>query len=94
MKTNKLDRSKVPGWCLGYRFQFEPAQQAYVLLYPEGMIQLNPSAGLVGALIDGQRPVAAIISELQSKFPNVPELGQDVDEFMLHAEDKNWITLD
>ena len=28
----------------GFRLQWEEAQSAYVLLYPEGMVQLNPSA--------------------------------------------------
>ncbi|HQE41111.1 MAG TPA: pyrroloquinoline quinone biosynthesis peptide chaperone PqqD, partial [Zoogloea sp.] len=28
-----------------FRFQWEPAQQAHVLLYPEGMVKLNQSAG-------------------------------------------------
>ncbi|BBI67923.1 hypothetical protein PKHYL_21140 [Psychrobacter sp. KH172YL61] len=32
----ELDQSLVPTWRHGYRFQFEPAQDAYVLLYPEG----------------------------------------------------------
>ena len=28
-----------------FRFQWEPAQQAHVLLYPEGMVKLPGSAG-------------------------------------------------
>ena len=28
-----------------YRFQWEAAQNAYVLLYPEGMVKLGGSAG-------------------------------------------------
>jgi pyrroloquinoline quinone biosynthesis protein D len=28
-----------------YRFQWEPAQNAFVLLYPEGMVKLGGSAG-------------------------------------------------
>ena len=87
-------RNKVPKWRQGYRFQFEPAQNGNVLLYPEGMIKLNDSAGWIGGLIDGQRTVAAIIQELEHKFPNVPELGMDVDDFMKVAQEKHWITLD
>jgi pyrroloquinoline quinone biosynthesis protein D len=91
---NKFDRNLVPSWRPGYRFQFEPAQNADVLLYPEGMIKLNESAGWIGGLIDGQRTVAAIISELKRRLPNFPELGTDVDEFMQLARQENWITLD
>jgi pyrroloquinoline quinone biosynthesis protein D len=28
-----------------FRLQWEPAQNAHVLLYPEGMVKLNQSAG-------------------------------------------------
>ncbi len=90
----KFDRQLVPAWRQGYRFQYEPAQESNVLLYPEGMIKLNDSAGWIGELIDGQRSIAAIIGELERKFPNIPELGFDVDDFMKVAHDKHWINLD
>ncbi|WP_434679307.1 pyrroloquinoline quinone biosynthesis peptide chaperone PqqD [Pseudomonas sp. R1-18] len=90
----KFDRQLVPVWRQGYRFQYEPAQKGNVLLYPEGMIKLNDSAGWIGELIDGQRSIAAIIGELERKFPNIPELGFDVDDFMKVAHDKHWINLD
>ncbi len=64
-----------------------------MVLYPEGMIKLNESAALIGGLIDGKRTIAAIIDELHQQFPNVPELGMDVDEFMEGAKKKNWIDL-
>ncbi|NIF72369.1 pyrroloquinoline quinone biosynthesis peptide chaperone PqqD [Burkholderia sp. Ap-962] len=88
-----FDRQRTPAWRCGYRFQFEPAQDAHVLLYPEGMIKLNESAAAIGALIDGQRSVAAIVAELDAQFPGVPELGEDVEQFMLVALDKHWIEL-
>ncbi len=89
----RFDRQLVPIWRQGYRFQYEDAQKRYVLLYPEGMIQLNESAGLIGALIDGQRNVAQIIASLQERFPNIPELGTDVEDFMSVAQEKSWIDL-
>ncbi|MET0125749.1 MAG: pyrroloquinoline quinone biosynthesis peptide chaperone PqqD, partial [Pseudomonas caspiana] len=73
-----FDRQQVPSWRRGYRYQFEPAQNGHVLLYPEGMIKLNESASAIGGLIDGQRNVAAIIETLNDKFPGFPELGSDV----------------
>ena len=39
----------------GFRFQWEPAQQAHVLLYPEGMVKLNQSAGEILKRCDGSR---------------------------------------
>ena len=64
-----------------------------MLLYPEGMIKLNESAALIGGLIDGQRDVAAIIAELDSRFPGVPELGEDIEQFMEVARAQHWIEL-
>jgi len=88
-----FDRSKVPTWRPGYRFQYEPAQKGHVLLYPEGMIKLNESAALIGGLIDGERDVAAIINELDQQFPGVPELGDDIEQFMEVARAQHWIEL-
>ena len=88
-----FDRNLTPRWRPGYRFQFEPAQKAHVLLYPEGMIKLNESASAIGQLIDGQRTVAAIIAHLDEQFPGVPELGDDIEQFMEVARAQHWITL-
>jgi pyrroloquinoline quinone biosynthesis protein D len=88
-----FDRSKTPRWRQGYRYQYEPAQKGHVLLYPEGMIKLNESAALIGGLIDGERDVAAIIATLAAQFPDVPELGVDIEQFMEVARAEHWIEL-
>jgi len=88
-----FDRSKTPHWRPGYRFQYEPAQKGHVLLYPEGMIKLNDSASLIGGLIDGQRDVAAIINELEQQFPGVPQVAEDIEQFMEVARAEHWIVL-
>jgi hypothetical protein len=38
-----------------FRFQWEPAQGCHVLLYPEGMVKLNQSAGEILKRCDGAR---------------------------------------
>ena len=73
-----------------FRFQWEPAQQAYVLLYPEGMVKLNQSAGEILKRCDGQRDVAAIVADLEATF-NATGLGPDVEAFLTMAEAQNWI---
>ena len=88
-----FDRQQTPSWRRGYRFQFEPAQNGHVLLYPEGMIKLNESASAIGGLIDGQRSVSAIIEALNEQFPGFPELGTDVEQFMEVARAEHWIDL-
>jgi len=88
-----FDRNLTPRWRQGYRFQYEPAQKGHVLLYPEGMIKLNESAAAIGGLIDSARSVQAIINELDQRYPGVPELGEDVEQFMEVARAKHWIEL-
>ncbi|MCK6372900.1 MAG: pyrroloquinoline quinone biosynthesis peptide chaperone PqqD [Zoogloea sp.] len=73
-----------------YRFQWEPAQQAHVLLYPEGMVKLNQSAGEILKRCDGQRDVAAIVADLEAAF-NATGLAADVEAFLTMAEAQNWI---
>jgi len=38
-----------------HRFQWEEAQQSHVILFPEGMVKLNGSAGEVLSLVDGKK---------------------------------------
>ena len=64
-----ITSDQVPVLNSMFRFQWEEAQNSYVLLYPEGMVRLNGSAGEILACCDGSREVAAIIDNLQSRFP-------------------------
>ena len=72
------------------RMQWEETQQCYVLLYPEGMVRLNGSAGEILKCCDGQTSVADIVSNLEQKF-NVPSLKNDVESLLAHAFEKDWI---
>jgi pyrroloquinoline quinone biosynthesis protein D len=73
-----------------FRLQWEPAQQCHVLLYPEGMVQLQGSAGEIMKRVDGTRSVDGIIADLQAAFPGV-DLRADVVEFLEVAHGKGWI---
>jgi pyrroloquinoline quinone biosynthesis protein D len=73
-----------------FRFQFEPAQDSYVLLYPEGLIKLEGSSGEIMKRIDGDKTVSQIIADLEATFPGV-DLRQDVIDFLEHAYAKGWI---
>ena len=73
-----------------YRFQYEEAQKAYVLLYPEGLIRMEGSAGEILKRVDGKTSVEGIVQDLQRTFPGV-ELRQDVIDFLEVAYGKGWI---
>lgn len=74
----------------GLRLQWEPAQNAHVLLYPEGMVQLNGSAGEILKRCDGERDVAAIVIDLQQAF-EMEDLQADVLAFIELASAQRWI---
>lgn len=93
MSLPNLDLSIVPIWRHGYRFQFEPAQNAHVLLYPEGMIKLNGSASAISQQIDGKASISEIIQKIQAIFGDIPEIEQDIIEYMLVAQQEHWIDL-
>ena len=76
---------------LHHRFQWEEAQNCYVILFPEGMVKLNGGAGEVLNLVDGKRTVTNIITELQTKFPDAPDLDQDVVGMLELAVEKAWL---
>lgn len=86
-----MDNNDIYKLAPHYRFQWEEAQQSYVLLFPEGMIKLNGGAGEVIKRIDGQKTVAGIVAELQQAFPDVPDLEGDVVAMVELAADKAWI---
>jgi len=81
----------IPKLRRGFRLQFEPVQDGYVLLYPEGMIKLNASAADILLLVDGQRSVAQICSALAERFPEAKDIEQDIREFIETAHAKLWI---
>jgi len=73
-----------------FRLQWEPAQNADVLLYPEGMVKLSASAAQILKLVDGISSIAAIICELERTFPGT-DLRSDVLEFLTIAYERGWI---
>jgi pyrroloquinoline quinone biosynthesis protein D len=76
-----------------FRFQWEPSQQAHVLLYPEGMIKLNASAGEILKVCDGERTTEEVISCLRSQFPEATTIAEDVAAFLDIAKERGWLEL-
>lgn len=74
----------------GFRLQWEAAQDCHVLLYPEGMVKLNGSAGHIMARCDGTKRIAEIVAELETAF-NASGLERDVMGFIDIAAGKRWL---
>lgn len=73
-----------------FRLQWEEAQQAWVLLFPEGMVRLNGSAGEIVKRCDGRRSVREIVEDLQHAF-GAQNLQAEVLSFLDIARGKRWI---
>jgi pyrroloquinoline quinone biosynthesis protein D len=73
-----------------FRLQWEPAQDSHVLLYPEGMVKLNASAGEILACCDGVRSVDEIVAVLEAKF-QASGLRGDIEHFLAYASQQGWI---
>lgn len=91
MSERKFNENSVPVLALGYRFQWEPAQDCHVLLYPEGMVKLNPAASeILKRIVEKKQTVGELIAELKAAF-NGADLDDDVYQFLEEAHDNDWI---
>jgi len=85
-----LDLADIPEIPKLFRLQWEEVPKAYVILYPEGRVQLNLSAGEIMKRVDGQTSVGAIAEDLQRTF-NEPDLRKDVLAALEIAHERGWI---
>ena len=74
-----------------HRFQWEKAQDCYVILFPEGMVKLNGSAGEVLNLVNGESTVESITEVLSKKFIDAPNIAKDIEGMIELALEKAWI---
>ena len=73
-----------------FQLQWEEKQNCFVLLYPEGMVQLSQSAGEIMNLCDGKNTIIDITNALEEKF-NLVGLLNDVKEFLEDAMNRKWV---
>lgn len=75
-----------------FRLQWEEVQQSWVLLYPEGMVKLNTSAGEILKRLDGEKTLQALIAELETAF-EATGLQKEVLGFIDIAMKQGWVKL-
>ena len=86
---NPIDRPRLNPH---YVFRWEASQEAYILLYPEGLIKLNPSAGEILSRCDGRRSTEEIIAELDAAFPGQrASIAEGTRAFIAVAQEKGWL---
>lgn len=97
-KNSKADKNNI---CLSdiyrlnpmFRMQWEPVQESFVLLYPEGMVKLNQSASEILKRCDGSMTIKEIITDIEKKF-DTTGLTLDIIEFVQHAMQRGWLIIE
>jgi pyrroloquinoline quinone biosynthesis protein D len=73
-----------------HRLQWEETQQKHVILYPEGLVELNTPAAEILKLCDGTRNLDAIVEALEQKF-ETSGIRDDVAGLIEAALKNGWI---
>jgi pyrroloquinoline quinone biosynthesis protein D len=70
-----------PRLVTGARLGYDDVREEHVLLVPEGLVRLNPTAAEVLALCDGERSFDDIVSALSARYDGF-DLRDDVRELV------------
>ena len=85
-----LSRQARPKLNRMFRLQWEEVQQGYVLLYPEGMVQLNASAAEIVRRCHGQTTVDALVEDIEAAFAQ-SNLRSQIVQLLAQAYARRWL---
>lgn len=88
---NNIQHSDIYALAHHHRFQWEEAQNSYVILFPEGMVKLHGGAGEVIKRLDGKATVGDVVADLQLVFPDAENIEADIIGMFDMAFEKAWI---
>ena len=74
-----------------HRLQWEEAQQKHVILYPEGIVELNVPSTEILKLCDGAHTAEDILVVLEEKFKQ-SGLKNDIFGFLEVAIENGWVS--
>ena len=82
-----------PQFTSGFRFQVENKKN--IILYPEGKVELNSSAGRIFELCTGNKTIEDIKEIVNEEYSidNSDIINTDIDNILKDAVLKNWIKL-
>ena len=89
--SDKISFDDRFGLARHFRFQWEEAQQNYVILFPEGMVKLHGGAGEVMKRIDAKASVGEVMADLMKTFPDAPNIEAEIIGMFEMAVDKGWL---
>jgi pyrroloquinoline quinone biosynthesis protein D len=88
---NNIQHEDVYALAIHHRFQWEEAQQNYVILFPEGMVKLHGGAGEVLKRLDGKVTVAEVVADLKLAFPDADNIEADIIGMFEMGMNKGWL---
>jgi pyrroloquinoline quinone biosynthesis protein D len=88
---NNIQPTDIYALAFHHRFQWEEAQNSYVILFPEGMVKLHGGAGEVIKRLDGKATVANVVADLKATFPDAQEIEKDIIGMFELAVSKAWL---
>lgn len=91
MMDNQIHNEDIYALAPHHRFQWEEAQNSYVILFPEGMVKLHGGAGEVIKRLDGKSTVGNVVADLKSTFPDAENIEKDIIGMYELALSKAWI---
>lgn len=89
-----LDRQGVVVLRRGLRLEHDRARGQWVLLFPEGVVELNESAAAILGECREPACIGEVIDNLQARYPEAGPIGADIEEFLGVARDKGWVDID
>ena len=78
---NDLPDTARPRLATKVRLKWDEVRQKPLLLFPEGLLVLNPTAHEIVGLCDGERTVAEIVKMLGEKFQS-DTIDRDVKDLL------------
>ena len=91
LAESNILHSDIYALAFHHRFQWEEAQQSYVILFPEGMVKLHGGAGEVIKRLDGKATVGDVVADLKLAFPEAGGIEADIIGMFELAMEKAWI---
>ncbi len=88
---NQIQQTDVFALAPHHRFQWEEAQNSYVILFPEGMVKLHGGAGEVIKRLDGKATVGDVVDDLKATFPDAEDIESDIIGMFELALSKAWL---
>ena len=89
---NPIAETAKPNLASKARLKWDETRQKHLLLFPEGVLVLNPTAHAVVALCDGTLTVAEIVKKLSDQY-QTSAVRSDIEDLLSKFADKGLIRL-